>query len=101
MVSRLQYFSIPQAADLSSRSRTATEQSRRLERAESRTVIENLQAETASLQPDGREPQDAASIRSIDVSVNFDVDSILLKHRTYKKVYSNVRINLKATCATC
>ncbi|KAL8788626.1 MAG: hypothetical protein Q9195_007221 [Heterodermia aff. obscurata] len=73
--------------------RSATEQSRRLEHAESRTVIEHLRAETASLQPDDRELHDAASMLSIDISVDFEVDSILLKHPAYRKVYNNIHLH--------
>ena len=80
-----------------SSSRSTTEQSRRLERAESRTVIEHLQAETASLQPDERELHDAASMLSIDVSVDLEVDSILLNSSPYKKVYNNVRVHRHRT----
>ena len=71
-------------------SRTATEQSQRLERQEHRTVIEKLRAETASLQPDSRELHDAASMLSMDPSVNLEVDSELLRSDVYKKVYGHV-----------
>ena len=71
-------------------SRTATEQTQRLERADSRTVLENLRADTASLQPDQRELSDAASMLSVDPSVNLEVDSIILKHPAYEKAYGRV-----------
>ena len=74
-------------------SRTATEQLQRLERQEHRTVIEQLRAETASLQPDSRELHDAASMLSMDPSVNLEVDSILLRHPAYRKVYGHVGLS--------
>jgi len=72
-------------------SRTVTEQRQKLALEESRTIIENVRAETASLRYENGNFQDAASILSMDPSVNFDVDSILLRSPAYMRVYGNVR----------
>ena len=89
------------------RSRTVTEQRQKLELEESRSIIENVRAETASLRLEHGNFQDTASILSMDPSVNFDVDSILLKSPAYRRVYGNVSINYslkyinKTKCSFC
>ena len=70
--------------------KTATEQKRRLQRAESRRIMEHVYAETASLRTDNKDFEDSASVLSLDPSVNFDVDSILMKSPAYQRVYGEV-----------
>ncbi len=68
---------------------TAAEQRQKLEREESRKIIEDVRAETATL---GVESQDTdrLSVYSDNPSVTFDVDSIIMKSPIYQKVYGNV-----------
>ena len=70
---------------------TAAEQRQKLEREDSRRIIEDVRAETATL---GVESQDIdrSSIYSDNPSVTFDVDSIIMKSPIYQKVYGSVRI---------
>lgn len=68
--------------------RTQTEQVQRLERQESRTIIEQVKVETASLRVDS----DAVSVLSLDPSVHFDMDPILMRHPAYMKAYGRDRI---------
>ena len=72
--------------------RTATEKKEILANAESRTIIEQLRAETASLALDNIGFPDAASVLSLNPSVTLDVDSILLRSPAYKRVYGNARL---------
>ena len=72
--------------------RTATEKREILANAESRTIIEQLRAETASLALDNIDLHDAASVLSLNPSVTFDIDSILLRSPAYKRVYGNARL---------
>jgi len=67
------------------------EQRQKLALEKSRTIIENVRAETASLQYENENFQDATFILSMNSSVNFDVDSILLRSSAYMRVYKNVR----------
>ncbi|KAL2057570.1 hypothetical protein ABVK25_001954 [Lepraria finkii] len=67
--------------------KTATEQRQKLERAESRRIIENVRAETQTLRTANRDFQDAASVLSLDPSVHFDFDSILMTTPAYINVY--------------
>lgn len=67
----------------------------RLERAEARSVFEQVRADTASLTIGNKDLEDAASVLSFDPSVNFEMDEILLKHPAYIAAYGNVsRANL-------
>lgn len=66
--------------------RTTSEQKQRLEQEESRTVMDQLRVETASLNVDS----DALSIFSLDPSINLEVDSILMKHPAYINAYGKV-----------
>ena len=70
--------------------KTATEQRQRLERAESRKIIENVRADTQTLRTGHQDLSDAASVLSLDPSINFDFDAILLKHPAYVNVYGDV-----------
>ncbi len=70
--------------------KTATEQRQRLERAESRRIIENVRAETQTLRTVNKDISDAASVLSLDPSINFDFDAILMKHPAYVNVYGDV-----------
>ena len=72
--------------------RTATEKREILAKAESRTIIEQLRAETASLALDNIDFHDAASALSLNPSVTLDIDSILLRSPAYKRVYGNARL---------
>ena len=72
--------------------RTATEKREILANVESRTIIEQLRAETASLALDNIEFHDAASVLSLNPSVALDIDSILLRSPAYKRVYGNARL---------
>lgn len=62
----------------------------RLERAEARSVFEQVRADTASLTIGNKDLEDAASVLSFDPSVNFEMDEILLKHPAYIAAYGNV-----------
>lgn len=75
--------------------RTATEKRQKLATEESRTIIEQVRAETASLALDNMEFQDAASILSLDPSVTLDIDSILMKSPAYKRVYGEARLRMR------
>ena len=70
--------------------KTATEQRQKLERAESRRIIENVRAETQTLRTANRDFQDAASVLSLDPSVHFDFDSVLMTTPAYINVYGEV-----------
>ena len=72
--------------------RTATEKRQILANAESRTIIEQLRAETASLALDNNDFHDAASVLSLNPSVTLDIDSILLRSPPYERVYGNARL---------
>ena len=63
--------------------RTQTEQRQKLEQSESRTIIEQVRAETATL-------SDAVSVSSFHPSVTFEMDSILMQHPAYKQAYGKV-----------
>ncbi|KAL2043911.1 hypothetical protein N7G274_003431 [Stereocaulon virgatum] len=67
--------------------KTATEQRQKLERAESRRIIENVRSETQTLRTANKDFQDAASVLSLDPSVRFDFDSVLMTTPTYMNVY--------------
>ena len=69
-------------------SRTQTEQKQKLERQESRTIIDQVKTETASLRVDN----DALSVLSLDPSVHFEMDHILMKHPAYIQAYGRVRM---------
>ncbi|KAL8927217.1 MAG: hypothetical protein Q9208_002393 [Pyrenodesmia sp. 3 TL-2023] len=71
--------------------RTVTEQMQRLERAEARSVFDKVRADTASLTVGNKDLEDTASILSMDPSVNFDMDDILLEHPAYIAVYGHRR----------
>ncbi|KAL6720355.1 hypothetical protein ACLMJK_002276 [Lecanora helva] len=71
--------------------RTATEQKQELSKQASRTIIEQVRAETMSLSVGDSEMDDAISILSQDPSVHFDVDSILMGTPAYERVYGKVR----------
>ncbi|KAL8705633.1 MAG: hypothetical protein Q9201_001270 [Fulgogasparrea decipioides] len=71
--------------------RTVAEQMQRLERAEARSVFEQVRADTASLTIGNKDLEDAASVLSYDPSVNFEVDDILLKHPAYIAAYGTRR----------
>ncbi|KAL8964602.1 MAG: hypothetical protein Q9183_004343, partial [Haloplaca sp. 2 TL-2023] len=71
--------------------RTVTEQMNRLERAEARTVFEQVRMDTETLTIGNKGLEDdAASILSFDPSVRFDVDDILMQHPMYKATYGSV-----------
>ena len=72
--------------------RTATEKREILANRESRTIIEQLRTETASLALDNIDLHDAASGLSFNPSVTLDIDSILLRSPAYKRVYGNARL---------
>ena len=74
--------------------RTETEKRQKLGNEESRTIIEQVRAETASLAFDNGDFQDAASVLSLDPSVTLDIDSILMKSPAYKRVYGDARLRL-------
>lgn len=63
----------------------------RLERAEARSVFEQVRADTASLTVGNKDLEDTASILSLDPSVNFEMDHILLEHPAYIAAYGHVR----------
>ena len=70
--------------------KTATEQRQKLERAESRRIIENVRSETQTLRTANKDFQDAASVLSLDPSVRFDFDSVLMTTPAYMNVYGQV-----------
>ena len=72
--------------------RTATEQKQQLAKAESRSIIEQIRAETMSLSVGDTEMDDAMSILSHDPSIHLDVDSILMKSPAYVRVYGEVKL---------
>ena len=74
--------------------RTATEKRQKLATEESRTIIEQVRVETASLALESKDFQDAASMLSLDPSVTLDIDSILMKSPAYKRVYGDVRLRM-------
>lgn len=74
--------------------RTATEKRQKLANEESRTIIEQVRAETASLALDNMGFQDAASVLSLNPSVTLDIDSILMKSPAYKRVYGDARLRI-------
>lgn len=67
---------------------------------EIRSIIEHLRAETVSLALDNTAFPDAASVLSLDPSVNLDVDSILMKSPPYKRVYGGARLRLPPVANT-
>ena len=69
--------------------RTETEKRQRLENAESRTIMEQVRAGTASLALDNKDFQETASILSLDPSVTFDIDSIIMQSPAYRRVYGD------------
>ena len=73
--------------------RTATEQKQQLAKAESRSVIAQVRAETMTLGVGETEIDDAMSILSHDPSVHFDVDSIIMQSPAYKRVYGEVSVH--------
>lgn len=80
--------------------RTATEKRQKLATEESRTIIEQVRAETASLALDNMDFQDAASVLSLDPSVTLDIDSILMKSPAYKRVYGDARLRIRPVIST-
>ena len=75
--------------------RTATEKRQKLATEESRTIIEQVRVETASLAMENLDFQDAASVLSLDPSVTLDIDSILMKSPAYKRVYGDARLRMR------
>ena len=73
--------------------RTEAEKRQRLGNEESRTIMEQVRAETASLALDNKDFQETASILSLDPSVTFDIDSILMQSPAYRRVYGDARRN--------
>ena len=71
--------------------RTEAEKRQRLSNEESRTIMEQVRAETASLALDNKDFQETASILSLDPSVTFDIDSILMQSPAYRRVYGDAR----------
>ena len=71
--------------------RTEAEKRQRLENEESRTIMEQVRAETASLALDNQDFQETASILSLDPSITFDIDSILMQSPAYRRVYGDAR----------
>ena len=71
--------------------RTETEKRQRLENAESRTIMEQVRAETASLALGNKDFQETASILSLDPSITFDVDSEIMQSPAYRRVYGGAR----------
>lgn len=80
--------------------RTETEKKQKPGNQESRSIIEQLRAETVSLALDDTDSQDAASVLSLDPSVNLDVDSILMKSPAYKRVHGGARLRLPPVANT-
>ena len=70
--------------------KTATEKTQKLARAESRRILENVRAKTQTLRSDNKDFQDAASVLSLDPSIHFDFDSILMKTPAYINAYGEV-----------
>ena len=70
--------------------KTASEKKQKLARAESRRIIENVRAETQTLRTGNKDFQDAASVLSLDPSIHFDFDSVLMKTPAYINVYGEV-----------
>ena len=77
--------------------RTEAEKRHKLGNEESRTIIEQMRAETVSLAMDNIEIKDDTSVLSLDPSVIFDIDSILMQSPAYKRVYGNARLRLSST----
>ena len=73
--------------------RTEAEKRQRLGNGESRTIMEQVRAETASLALENKDFQETASILSLDPSVTFDIDSILMQSPAYRRVYGDARRN--------
>ena len=71
--------------------RTEAEKRQRLGNEESRTIMEQVRAETASLALDNKDFKETASILSLDPSVTFDIDSILMQSPAYRRVYGDAR----------
>ena len=71
--------------------RTEAEKRQRLGNEESRTIMEQVRAETASLALENKDLQETASILSLDPSVTFDIDSLLMQSPAYRRVYGDVR----------
>ena len=80
--------------------RTATEQKQALAKRESRSIIEQVRAETMTLGVGETDLDDAISILSHDPSVHLDVESIIMKSPAYRRVYGEVRLQ-KATFSGC
>ena len=77
--------------------RTETEKRQKLDHEESRTIIAQMRAETASLAMDNIDFKDDTSVLSLDPSVILDIDSILMQSPAYKRVYGNARLRLSTT----
>ena len=77
--------------------RTETEKRQKLGNEESRTIIEQMRAETASLAMDNIEIKDDTSVLSLDPSVILDIDLLLMQSPAYKRVYGNARLRLPPT----
>ncbi|KAL9138603.1 MAG: hypothetical protein Q9175_000176 [Cornicularia normoerica] len=75
--------------------RTATEKRQKLANEESRTIIEQVRAETASLALENVDFQDAASVLSLNPSVTLDIDSLLMKSPAYKRVYGDAPLRMR------
>lgn len=73
---------------------TETEKRQKLGNAETRSIIEQVRADRASLALENTEFQDAASVLSLNPSVTLDIDSILMKSPAYRRVYGAVRLRL-------
>ena len=67
-----------------------TEQLKQLEHGPTRTVFDRIRADTASLAVSNKDISDTASVRSLNPSVHLNVDSILLQHPNYIRVYGDV-----------
>lgn len=80
--------------------RTEAEKRQKIGNEESRSIMEQLRAETVSLALDNTEFQDEASVLSLDPSVNLDVDSILMRSPAYKRVYGGARLRLPPVANT-
>ena len=80
--------------------RTATEQKQQLAKAESRSIIQQVKAETMTLGIEETEIDDAISILSHDPSVHFDMDSELMKSPAYVRVYGDVGCLLLQACVS-
>ena len=72
--------------------RTETEKRQKLGNAETRTIMEQVRAERASLAMEWTEFQDAASVLSLNPSVTLDIDSILMESPAYRRVYGDARL---------